>query len=122
MILIILSAVDKKTAKETIKFVLKSKLNYAQFYCAIPYPQSELGDICRSNNWVESQDYSQYELTKSICGTEELSAKEIKQFRDRAYRRFYFRPRMFLQTLKEVDSIKSLITSMGFMKWIKKEG
>lgn len=112
----------KETARKSIDFAVKSGTDFAQFYCSIPYPKTKLGEIAKENNWIESDDYVQFDLTKSIMRNESLSSKEIKKLRDKAYRRFYFRPKMFWQTLKEVKSLKSFISSMDFLKWIKTDG
>jgi len=52
-------------------------------------------------------------------GNESLSAKEIKNIRDRAYRRFYFRPVMLVRALGEIRLVKSMFSTLNFLKWIK---
>jgi hypothetical protein len=52
-------------------------------------------------------------------GNAALTPKEIKRLRDRAYWKFYFRPRMALQALREISSLKSLFTTLTFIDWIK---
>ena len=109
----------KETARKSMDFALKSGVDFAQFYCSIPYPKTKLGEIARKNKWVEGEKYTDFDLTKSIMRNDSLTSKEIKKLRDRAYRRFYLRPKMLLKTLKEVKSLKSFISSMNFLKWIK---
>ncbi len=109
----------QETAEKTINFALRSQIDFAQFYCAVPYPKTELGKIGKEKNWIETQDYSQFDLTKSVMRNEKLSAKEIRKIRDRAYRRFYFRPRMVLQVFQEVKSWKNLLSVFNFLDWIK---
>jgi anaerobic magnesium-protoporphyrin IX monomethyl ester cyclase len=108
----------KESALKSIHFACKN-LTYAQFYAAIPYPKTELWKIAGENNWIEEFDYSRFELTQSVMGNGSLSAKEIKKLRDYAYRKFYFRPKMLLQTIREVTSITSFISILNFMNWIK---
>ncbi len=107
----------KESALKSIRFACKN-LTYAQFYAAIPYPKTELGKIAGENNWIEESDYSCFELTQSVMGNGSLSAREVKKLRDNAYRKFYFRPKMFLQTLREVTSITSFLSILNFMNWI----
>jgi len=109
----------RETAKKSMEFALKGGIDFAQFYCAIPYPKTKLGEIARENHWVESEKYTEFDLTKSIMRNEKLTSREIKKFRDQAYRRFYIRPRMFWKALKEVKSLKSFISSMDFLRWMK---
>ena len=109
----------KESAEETMKFACDSGVDYAQFYCAIPYPKTELGRIAQGNNWVETKDYSDFDLTKSVMRNETLSSRQIKKFRDRAYRKFYFRLKMLKQAMKEVSSFRSFLEILNFVKWIK---
>jgi hypothetical protein len=52
-------------------------------------------------------------------GNASMSAGEIKKIRDYAYRRFYFRPKMIIQTFKEVKSFKAFFAMLNFVAWIK---
>ena len=107
----------KESAKKSIRFACNN-LDYAQFYAAIPYPKTILGKIATENNWIVESDYSRFEQTRAVMGNGILSAKEIMKLRDHAYRRFYFRPKMFIQALREVTSLSSLFSILGFLKWI----
>jgi anaerobic magnesium-protoporphyrin IX monomethyl ester cyclase len=107
----------RETARKTIKFACKN-VDFAQFYCAIPYPGTELGRIAKEQKWTGSYDYEDLDLTRSIMGNESLSPKEIRKIRDSAYRKFYFRPKMILQTFKEVKSFKSFFSILNFVNWI----
>jgi anaerobic magnesium-protoporphyrin IX monomethyl ester cyclase len=108
----------KESAMNSIRFACRN-LTYAQFYSAIPYPGTELGKIAAEKNWIEETDISKYELTKAVMGNESLSASEIKKLRDYAYRKFYFRPRMVIRTIRELSSPGSLFSVLSFLKWIK---
>lgn len=108
----------RESALKTIDFAVKN-LTFAQFYCAIPYPGTELEKIAISKYAVICDDYTRYELTQSVIGNESLSPKEIKRLRDYAYRKFYFRPGMVLMTLREIESIGALFSVLNFVSWIK---
>lgn len=110
----------RETAEETIRFALRSGLHYAQFYCALPYPKTELGQQADASGWIQSDDYSAYDFTFSIMRNESLSSREIKAIRNKAYRRFYFRPRMLSQALREIQSWRNLFASLDFLKWIRR--
>lgn len=108
----------KESAMKSIRYACKN-LTYAQFYAAIPYPQTELGKIAAENNWIEETDYSHFELTQAVMGNGNLSAGEIHKLRNFAYRKFYFRPKMLIQTVREVTSIFSFLSILNFIRWIK---
>jgi anaerobic magnesium-protoporphyrin IX monomethyl ester cyclase len=107
-----------ESAAGTIRFALKN-VDFAQFYCAIPYPKTELGKIAREKKWISTEDYTRFDLTNSVTGNESLTPAEIKKIRNKAYRRFYFRPIMLIRTLRETGSLKSLFSILGFIKWIR---
>ncbi len=110
---------DKKSAMKSIDFACNSGVDYAQFYCAIPYPKTELGAMAVEKGWVKAKDNSELDLTKSVMDNDFLSSDEIKKLRDRAYRRFYFRPKMVFQALSEINGVKALLSVLNFIGWIK---
>jgi anaerobic magnesium-protoporphyrin IX monomethyl ester cyclase len=107
----------KESANKSIDFACRN-LTYAQFYSAIPYPGTELGKIASVNKWITESDYSKFELTNSVMGNETLTAAEVTKLRNYAYRKFYFRPKMLIQTMREVTSISALLSLLNFIKWI----
>lgn len=109
----------KKTAAETINFACNSDLNYAHFYCAIPYPKTELEEITKNKKLIETQDPSCFDLSKASMRTETLTAKEIKKLRDLAYFKFYLRPKIIFQTIKEIKSLRAFFSILNFLNWIK---
>jgi anaerobic magnesium-protoporphyrin IX monomethyl ester cyclase len=109
---------NKESIKATIRLSIKSGLDYAQFYCAVPYPNTPFGELAKQNKWIESDDYSKYHLADSIMGNGILASSEIKHLRRIAYLRFYLRPSVFIKTLKRIGSIKSLLLPFIFRKWI----
>lgn len=108
----------RESAMKTIDFACKN-VSFAQFYCAIPYPKTELGRISAAQNRIIETDYTRFELTQSVTGNENLTPREIKKIRDYAYRRFYFRPGMIFRTLREIESVGALFSVLNFMDWIK---
>ncbi len=108
----------KETARKSIKYACKN-VDFAQFYCAIPYPKTELGKIAGEQNWIGDYDYTRFELTRSVMRNESLTPEEIKKIRNSAYRKFYFRPKMLIQALREVGSVRSFFSILNFINWIK---
>jgi radical SAM superfamily enzyme YgiQ (UPF0313 family) len=108
----------RESALKTIDFACKN-VTFAQFYCAIPYPKTEFGKIAAEQNRITDTDYTQFELTRSVTGNENLTPRDIKKIRDYAYRRFYFRPKMIIRTLREIESVGALFSILNFMDWIK---
>lgn len=108
-----------KNANDTIKFAIESGLSYAQFYCSVPYPNTPMGELARMQNWIESEDYTKYHLAEAVMGNETMTAADVKLLRKRAYAKFYSRPKIYFDTLKRIDSIKSLLAPFDFKNWTR---
>ncbi len=107
---------------QTLRFAIELDLDFAQFYCAVPFPGSELYETAREGGLINNRDWTFYEQNFSVFETEQLSSERIMELRSKLYRRFYFRPRMFYKTLKRIRSARdiSLVASMfkDFLTWI----
>jgi len=114
----------KETANKTIKFMLGLDLDYMQCYCAVPYPKTELGALAKEKGWIRAEKWSQYDFGgESILHTDTLTPADVSYFRKRAFRRFYFRPRMVFRALRDVKLL-NLFNLLKFTKWMssKKQG
>jgi len=114
----------KETANETIKFMLSLGLDYMQCYCAVPYPKTELGALAKEKGWIRAEMWSQYDFGgESILHTDTLTPADVSCFRKKAFRRFYFRPRMLFRALRDVKLL-NLFNLLKFAKWMgfKKRG
>lgn len=98
-----------QTIEETINFVIELEPDYAQFYCAIPFPGTEFYKIAKERNWIVSEDWRNYELNQSVISTPLLSAQDLIKMRIVAYRKFYLRPKYIIARLRKIKKIKDLI-------------
>lgn len=112
---------DRSTINKTIKFAKQLDLDYAQFYCAVPFPGSQLYNIARGNRWINTNNWRMFEQNYSVLDTENISAKKIMKLRGRAYRKFYIRPKMLFRLLRRISSVKNLINysrnAVDFLLW-----
>lgn len=101
-----------ETIQDTIQFSLDLPLDYAQYTVLWPFPDTEIYEYYRANS--DFGDYwSRYTLDPS-CATE-IDLVHAKVTRDQttrlvgeAYRRFYFRPRIFWRRLTSIRSAGEL--------------
>lgn len=117
-----LTGETKETIEETIAFAKKLNPDYAQFYCAIPYPGSEFSDYVNKQGWVRDAPWERYEQVYSIIDRPGLSAEDIMEARSRAYKEFYVRPRKVLGHIKNIKSWKAfkatVLAGLSFMDWM----
>lgn len=101
----------KQDIEKTIAFAKKSGLDFAQFSFVIPFPGTEIYDLCRKKGifgkygWMEF-DSSVY--AKPVCLPEGISEEEMQQYFKRAYREFYLRPRLWIKLLASIRSFTDL--------------
>jgi radical SAM superfamily enzyme YgiQ (UPF0313 family) len=86
--------------QETIALSCSLPLDFAQFYCAVPFPGSPLYQEAREKGWLSSEGWDRFEQNFSVLNTAELSADEVMAWRRRAYRRFYSRPSRVWRVLR----------------------
>jgi anaerobic magnesium-protoporphyrin IX monomethyl ester cyclase len=111
---------DDKTIKETINYALKLGLDYIQCYSAVPYPKTELGEMAKSNGWLISDSWSDYDFGgRCIINRDNLSHKNVDRAREKAFRRFYFRLSYLLKQIKNLKSPRRILHALNFVKWIK---
>jgi len=107
-----------ETAAQTMEFAKSLDLDYIQTYSAVPYPKTELGELARKKNWVKSERWADFDLTRSIMANDSLTPKEVNRLRDKSLRSFYFRPSLVLRQMKVITSFKHLLKSLNFLDWI----
>jgi len=98
-----------QTIEETIRYVKELDPDYAQFYCAIPFPKTELEEMGKKNGWITTEDYAKYELNQPILNLPTLSPEELQKARVRAYREFYLRPSYIFKRLRKIKNFTELV-------------
>lgn len=107
---------------KTIQFAKSLDLDFAQFYCATPFPGSPLFRKALDNKWIDKFDFSQFRQDNAVMQLPGLPPEKVNALRKKAFKGFYTNPRHFFQLLKTVrqhnisDAIKS---SVEFLKWSK---
>jgi len=96
-----------ETMQETLDLALFINAEWANFYCAMAYPGSELYPLAKKNNWQLPDDpggsgwigYSQHSYDCMPLPTESLSSTEVLDFRDGAFHK-YFENQSYLGMMK----------------------
>jgi radical SAM superfamily enzyme YgiQ (UPF0313 family) len=99
----------RSTIEETIRFSLELPLDYAQYTVLWQLPETEIYRYYRERGledyWAEyTLDESKERLIELI--DTEVTREEALEFVTSAYRRFYFRPRIILQRLRRLGSVR----------------
>jgi radical SAM superfamily enzyme YgiQ (UPF0313 family) len=94
-----------ETIEQSIRFAREINPDYVNFHVATPFPGTTLYDIAASNNWLVTNDWSQYEEEGSgVMRTEHLSPEDLIAAQKRAMRAFYMRPSRIMRELVALRS------------------
>lgn len=91
-----------ESIQETIDMAQELNCEFANFYCAMAYPGSQLYKMALREGWElprEWTGYSQHSYTIQPLPSKTLSAKEIVKFRDDAFH-LYFGDEVYLDMLE----------------------
>ena len=112
----------KETIKDTIKFIIKANPDYANFYCAIPFPGTEFWDYVIKNNYLITRDWSKFEINNAILSYPNLKTLEILNAKRTAFIKFYFRQSKIAEILSKhkISDYNKLIKNgyTFFREWV----
>lgn len=113
----------EKTIRKIIEFAKRTDPDYAQFYCAIPYPGTSFRETALKRGWVVERPWKYYEQNISILKMNDLTPEKIMKLRNNAYKEFYLQPHKILQQiapLRSWEDIKNVLRSVGsFIGWTR---
>ena len=113
---------DRKSMKTTLNFVIKNRVDFANFYIAVPYPGTEFFKMAETNGWLTTYDWSKYALQNAVISYPHLSDKMLKEFRKFAFFKFYSRPRKMLSVFKSIGlaNLPSFLSKIGrvYSNWV----
>ena len=95
---------SRATAEKTIRFAVRSGVDYAQFYCVVPFPGSPLYETALEKGWLKpGAPWEQFDQSRSVLNYPGgLQAGEVERLRREAYRRFYLRPRVLVKAARKL--------------------
>jgi radical SAM superfamily enzyme YgiQ (UPF0313 family) len=94
---------DHQTMQETLDMALDLNAEFANFYCAMAYPGSQLYSMALAEGWPLPKTwtgYSQHSVDMLPLPTKHLPASEVIRFRDRAFR-VYFESPKYLELVRQ---------------------
>jgi radical SAM superfamily enzyme YgiQ (UPF0313 family) len=114
---------SRKSIKTTEKFIDSLKLDFVQYYCAMPYPGTQLYDEAVKNGWLTTTDWQSWEHNYSVLDFDHLKASEIMKLRRRLMLRSYCKPSRIFTILKKnikrpSDFMATLSKARGFFRWM----
>lgn len=89
----------KESLDKTLALAERLPLDFEQFYCAVPFPGSRLYTEALEKGWLGDAAFDRFRQDEALLELPGLTPAEVVAYRQRAYRRFYSRPRVALGAL-----------------------
>jgi len=113
---------DEQSMMETIRFARSLPLDFAQFYCAVPFPGSALYQRAREEGWIDDAPWEMFEQNFCVLSTPGLSSSQVMAWRRKAYRRFYSSPSRVMRVLRRQVGLRGMPRfarmAMAFREWV----
>ncbi len=110
----------RENVLDTVDWLIKNDVDYAQFYFATPFPHTMLRKIAKKKGWIVKESKG---LEECSMRNEHMTCEELVELRNLAYRKFYFRPaRVWKEIvgLKPKNFIPFVKSSLNFLNnWVK---
>lgn len=106
----------EESARATREFA-REHCDYAQFYCAVPYPGTELAEMAEREGWLVSADWTEYDFTRSLLEMPGFPAERAERLRSQAFREFYMRPGVIWSNLRQMRPA-AMLRRLGFRDWV----
>ncbi len=112
----------RESLDHTLSLSRRLPLDFAQFYCAVPFPGARLYETAGSEGWLGTTDFSRYRQDEAVLNLPSLGSDDVMQYRERAYREFYMKPKVALGALAVVSPrfLLRLFSGLGkFVRWTR---
>ena len=106
----------EETARATRDFA-KKHCDYAQFYCAVPYPGTELAEMAAREGWLSPVDWAQYDFMRGLIDREGMSGQRMEELRRKAFLEFYMRPQVVWDNLRQMKW-QAVVRRLSFKEWV----
>ena len=110
---------DKDVFRRTVDWGIENSITTATFHILTPYPGTRLFQQMEREGRITSYDWSQYDTRTVVYKTVGLSAEELKQGYDWAYREFYSWRNIFRASFGH-DNLKQQLAHLFYMGGWKK--
>lgn len=113
----------RQTLEETTRFSLDLPLDEAHFSFMTPFPGSQLYS-CAPEYGTFDNDWSKLNGWLPVFVPHGLTARDLESYSKRAFRKFYFRPRIIFSYMRKIRSFRhAAIYFRGFLallEWLMK--
>jgi radical SAM superfamily enzyme YgiQ (UPF0313 family) len=98
-----------ESVKKTWKLLGRSKPNFAQFYCAVPFPGSQLYEDALKNGWIKKGSrFADFDQMQSVMDLPTMTAEETMRLKRLSYLKYYLNVSRIFHLIRR-SSIKGIL-------------
>lgn len=109
----------RRDMKETIRFAVKLKPDFAEFSVATPYPGTALYEMAEKEGLIEVRDWSKYTAIEPVMRGYNFTVKDVKRLIQFSYMRFYLSPGFIINQFKKRRWLFALVIPRSIVSFIK---
>ena len=105
----------EKSIKDTLDFAIKSDLDFASFFIATPYPQTDLYEVYKKENLIKDLKWSELRVSASSVKTKHFTREQLEKIQKKLFMSFFINrlvrflnPYLLWLRLKRIRSIEDL--------------
>lgn len=98
--------------RRTIDYALKLEPDLALFNVTTPYPGTQMFDWAKREGYLNTEDWGEYELSRTIMSLPTVTEQEIRDYYAQAHREFYNRPVTFWRRAKRIRSLSHILDNV----------
>jgi anaerobic magnesium-protoporphyrin IX monomethyl ester cyclase len=118
---------ERKDSAESIEssraFINELDPDFVVYAILTPFPGTELFDEATQNEWIEDNNWANYDMVHAIMPTETLSRNEVQEELYKCYRSFYGSWKRRLQGVLSRNELKRRVyrfmISQGILQQLK---
>jgi len=104
----------RQDIERTISFARSLALKRAGFFLFKPFPGSDIAlELAEKGEWqwdnVTDEEWNRFILADAVYAPPGFTLSEMKEWRKKALRRFYFRPRIVIDFIKDIQGLKHFL-------------
>jgi len=105
--------------QRTLDFSKELDLDFAQFYCAVPFPGTTLYKNARDNGLLVGVEWNRFRQDTAVLGSPQLPGHLVEAFCAKGYRSFYGRPRQVARLLRLANPLNVGALVESIQTWMK---
>ena len=98
-----------ETMQQTLDFAIELDTDVAIFNIATPFPGTDMFQWAKSRGLLTTENWDEYDFANPVMKLPTVSLKQIHEFYQRAYRKFFLRPKYLARRVARLRHLVSVV-------------